>query len=401
MQSLSVPKTPVPMTSIETQHAMQSEALSNARRGLPSASGMERMILCPGSWHLERSIEIEEIPSRSAIDGAILHEVLAGLRPETGLSDRQLWVVSRCHQIVAELEEQLGFPRDVEGRRTIVEERFWYYDEAHTELFSGQLDFAAVIGNRGLIVDYKTGSGPVTPTAENYQMRASAVLLAHNFELDEVFVAIVQPLADNETSVVRYGREDLRRAEVDMLVGLRIAATSSPVRVPGEKQCRYCKAKGICPEVRVQVLDLLPPPTTANGGLDAKNRPPVIPALSGEELAELLPKLDIVEKVIREIRRQAKDLLERQPDAIDGYRLREGAERRSVRDVEEAFRRLADVMTPEQFASCCNVQIGRLEEMLRAVTGETMSRSKEILDELLGEVIERRPTERSIDRGAP
>jgi hypothetical protein len=381
------------MTSLERLNAEQTEALKIDRRGLPSASGMERLVLCSGSWLLERTVEIDETPSRSALDGTMLHEILAGLRPDTGLSDRHLFVVRRCHEIVAELERQLEFPRDVDDRRTIVEERFWYYDESHRELYSGQMDYAAVIGNRGLIVDYKTGSGPVTPTAENYQMRASAVLLAHNFELDEVYVAIVQPLAENETAVVRYGREELRRAEVDILVGLRMAMASDPVRTPGDKQCRYCRAKGVCPEVRVQVLDLIP---RSNGAAPAAASP--LPALSGAELAELLPKLELAEKVIREIRRQAREVLDRDPNAIDGYRLREGAERRSVRDVVEAYRRLSDVLTPEQFAACCSVQIGRLEEMFREVTGETAARSKEILEELLGDTIDRRPTDRAIDR---
>lgn len=383
----------------ELQNAMlQTEALNNARKGLPSASGMERLILCPGSWHLERTIEYEDSPSRSALDGSMLHEVLAGLRPETGLSDRHLWIVRRSQQIVLELENTLGFPRDNADRRDVVEERFWYYDEGYGELYSGQMDYGVVIGNRGLIVDYKTGSGPVTPTAENFQMRASAVLLAHNFDLDEVFVAIVQPLAANETSVVRYGREELRRAEVDILVGLRLAAAEQPVRTPGDKQCRYCRAKALCPEVRVQVMDFVPLAGAGDGAPHAKPGAIAVPQLGGEELAGLLPKLEIVEKVIREIRRQSKDLLDRDPEAIEGYRLREGAERRSIRDVQEAFRRLADVLTPEQFAAACNVQIGRLEEVVREATGETAARAREIVEELLGDTIDRRPNEKSIDR---
>ncbi|HVK40313.1 MAG TPA: DUF2800 domain-containing protein [Candidatus Kapabacteria bacterium] len=385
------------MTSLETLNALQTEALKIDRKGHPSASGMERLILCSGSWQLERTVEIHEAPSRSALDGSMLHEVLAGLRPDTGLSERHQFVVRRCHEIVEELERELAFPRDAEGRRVIVEERFWYYDEDHRELYSGQMDYAAVIGSRGLIVDYKTGTGPVTPTAANWQMRASAVLLAHNFELDEVFVAIVQPLAEQDTSVVRYSREDLRRAEVDILVGLRMANAKDAARTPGDRQCRYCRAKALCPEVRGEVLGLVPA-SVASAGTLPRRQHVTLPTLSGQELAELLPKLELAEKVIREIRRQAKDTLERDPTAIEGYRLREGSERRNVRDVEEAYRRLKDILTPEQFAACCNVQLGRLEEMLRAVTGESMARSREILDELLGDTIDRRPTDRSIDR---
>ena len=384
------------MTQIEIQQEQNTGEIASARRGMPSASGIERLILCPGSWQLEQTIEIEESPSRSALDGTMLHEILAGFRSEEGLSDRHLFVVRRCHQIVAELEHTLDFPRDAEHRRAIVEERFWYYDEHQRELYSGQMDYAVVIGNRGLIIDYKTGSGPVTPTAENYQMRASAVLLAHNFELDEVYVAIVQPLADNDTSVVRYGREDLRRAEVDVLVGLRLATGVNPPRLPGDRQCRYCRAKGLCPEVRTQVLDLLPP--SSDPLTQARRGVPPLPTLEGSELAELLPKLDLADRVIREIRRQAKELLDRRPDAIEGYRLREGAERRAIRDVEEAYRRLSTILTPEQFAACCNVQIGRLEDVVREVTGETAARAREIVDEVLGETIDRRPTDRALER---
>ncbi|MBC8145965.1 MAG: DUF2800 domain-containing protein [bacterium] len=386
------------MTQLEIQNALQTEALNLARKGLPSASGMERMILCPGSWQLERAIEVEDSPSRSALDGTMLHEVLAGLRSDDGLSERHQFVVQRCRQIVAELEESLGFPRDGVGRRVIVEERFWYYDEGYGDLYSGQMDYGVVIGNRGLIVDYKTGTGPVTPTAENYQMRASAVLLAHNFDLDEVHVAIVQPLAVNDTAVVRYGREELRRAEVDILVGMRLAAAAGAVRVPGERQCRYCRAKGVCPEVRTQVLDLVPLAAAGNGSTMSKRGHLTLPVQSGAELARLLPKLDLAEKVIREVRRQAKEILERNPDAIDGYRLREGAERRGIRDVEEAFRRLAHILTPVQFASSCSLQLGRLEEVVRDATGESAERAREIVQELLGDAIDRRPNERSLDR---
>src|SRR5687768_4146016 len=115
------------MTQIEIQNALQTEALAIARKGLPSASGMERMILCPGSWQLERTIELDDSPSRSALDGTMLHEILAGLRSEDGLSERHQWVVQRCRAIVGELEITLGFPSDAVGRRAIVEERFWYY----------------------------------------------------------------------------------------------------------------------------------------------------------------------------------------------------------------------------------------------------------------------------------
>src|SRR5512133_2927202 len=121
------------------------------RRGLPSASGIERIVLCPASWRLERDRRDEDAPTRSALDGTIMHEVLAGIRGEEGLSDKHLWVVRRCRQMVLDLEVRLGYSAPHPDRREIVEERFWYYDGNERELYSGQMDYAVVLGRRGLI----------------------------------------------------------------------------------------------------------------------------------------------------------------------------------------------------------------------------------------------------------
>jgi hypothetical protein len=365
------------------------------RKGLPSASGMERIMLCPGSWQLESSMEEVDVPSRAALEGSMLHEVLAGNRPAEGLTERQLWIVQRCRELLAVLQSQLGFAEDYPGSRTLVEERLWFYDEEYRPIYSGQMDYAIVDGTRGLLVDYKTGGAPVTPSGENYQMRSQAVLLAHNFELEEVYVAILQPLAADPIAVARYGPDDLRLAEIDVLAGLDAAIQLNPVRIPGERQCRYCRAKPLCPEVRSQALSLVPPQSIV---VDRPSGKLVVPTLTGEQLSELLPKLEIAEKVIREIKRQAKDLLEEQPDAIEGYQLKQGAERRTIANAQEAYARLSSLLTPEQFAACCSVQIGKLEELLREALGESMRGARQQLDELLGDVVERKPSERSLDR---
>jgi hypothetical protein len=358
---------------------------------------MERLVLCPGSWELTQQVEDAEIPTRSALEGTLIHEVLAGFRSEEGLTDRQAWVVKRSREIVVELERQLGFDGPDEERKVLVEDRIWYYDEANAELFSGQLDYAVVSSKRGLIVDYKTGSGPVTATSANYQMRASAVLLAHNYELEEVFVAIVQPLTDTPTSVVRYDSGELRRAEIDVLVALQIAMMAGARRVPGEKQCRYCRAKAQCPEARTVVEELAQLGATPIAPVAATGAT-AVSSLTDAELAALLPKLELAEGVIRELRQAARRRMEDNPGAFPGYRLRGGYDRRFVIDAARAYERLADVLTPEQFAACCTLQLGRTEETIARVNGETNAAARQILELLLGDLIQRRAAERGIEK---
>ena len=367
------------------------------RRGIPSASGIERLVLCPGSWLLEQSMPPVEEASRPALEGTMLHAVLAGGRGLEGLTDRQLWIVERCRALAEDLCEQLGFAGDGVDARRLVEERLWYNFDDGQPAFSGQMDVAIIEGRRGLVIDYKTGTGPVTPTWENYQMRSQAVLLARSFDLSEVYVSIVQPMADQPVSVALYGPEDLRLAELEMLASLRIAHQESAERIVGDRQCRYCRAKGVCPEVQSHAMTLVSPEMlrTTPGATTGR---PVLPELSAGELQELLPKIEIAESVIREVKRQAKVLLEREPEAINGFRLKPGSERRTVVDTQEAYSRLSDVISPERFAACCSLQIGKLEVAYREATGSSARSAREQLDAILGDALQRKQSEASIER---
>jgi hypothetical protein len=279
-----------------------------------------------------------------------------------------------------------------------VEDRLWYRFDDGRPAFSGQVDYAVVQERRGLAIDYKTGSSPVVASRENYQMRAQAVLLARAFALEEVYVAIVQPLAERPVTVALYRQEELKLAELDLLFGLQLAHSDEPERTPGERQCRYCRGRSICPENQEGTVTFVPAPLVQ---IDRLNEAVAVPALNGEQLAELLPKIEIAEKVIREIRRQAKAVLENDPTAIGGYRLKPGAARRVIVDPREAFSRLASVLSPEEFAACCSVQIGRLEETFRRATGESSRDAREMLAEILGDAVEKRSVDPTLERRDP
>ena len=56
---------------------------TDVREGRPSASGFERLVLCPGSWLAERACRVEEPESEAAAMGTRLHSHMEhGTLPE-------------------------------------------------------------------------------------------------------------------------------------------------------------------------------------------------------------------------------------------------------------------------------------------------------------------------------
>ena len=71
------------------------------RKNLPSASGIERIMLCPGSWQLEQQCPALP-PGEDAVQGTLIHEALAKNDP-AGLSDEQTETFMKCLALEAEL----------------------------------------------------------------------------------------------------------------------------------------------------------------------------------------------------------------------------------------------------------------------------------------------------------
>lgn len=221
--------------------------LSDDRRGVPSASGLERLILCPGSWRMQRGIPLDVGQGHRAVIGSRMHDVLAGLRPIEELSATQQQIVRSAHEHAERLLAELGL--DGDGATRIIEERLWMHYRDGAPAFSARFDLAVVHGGTGLVLDYKTGSGSVTPPESNPQLQAQAVLLLRHHRLEQVYAAIVQPRADEAVSVARYDADSLRTIEADLFAALRAAMEEDAPLVPGHRQCRHCRARRSCPAV--------------------------------------------------------------------------------------------------------------------------------------------------------
>lgn len=341
--------------------------MTSERPNHPTASGVERLVLCPGSWQLEQKAPPQE-QSEDAATGDRIHAILAG--KEVDASEEEKECAKTCEALTEKLISDL-FRTTSKGAVILREKRFHLPGVE----FSGKPDFVLIDGGMALIVDYKTGRGDVADSSGNWQLLSLAVLIRWAFpEVEKIYVAIIQPWVSPQTSACAYEAGHLRVATETLVSKLSDAHIPDAKRIPGEKQCKYCKAKSICPEAQSQVAALVP----ADYGAMA-------PAVIGQ----LLEKCIVAEGVIESIRTRAKEILFQAPDAIPGWSLEPGAKRRIITNTEKAYQNLAHVLTGQEFASCCKVTLGKLEKLVQKNRKMTANEAKDLINkELSGVIIE-------------
>lgn len=356
---------------------VETAPVADERERLPSASGMERLALCPGSFLLEVE-HGEKTTSDDAALGNRIHDWLAWRKVTLAPEEQELADAcdAQAKRVYDEWESSHRLAVNIE---TVREQRIWARDaDGLGRTWSGKPDLVSVIecaGNirRALVIDYKTGRGDVTQAAGNMQLRALAVLVAEEFSVTEVRVAIVQPLAGPPT-VCDYTETDLAvsRVEIDAIV--RRATTPGQERKPNPAACKWCSAKHACPEGRNLALAMAQP-LARDGG---------VILLTPEEMAGFLHAARAAEAIIESVREKARRMLEADANAIPGWRLKPGVARESITNPQLVFDRVAALGgTPEKFLAAVTVAKGKLEAIVRELTGDKGKGLKARMDDIL------------------
>lgn len=329
--------------------------MSDERKGLPSASSAQRYALCPGSFMLEHSVQEPDTTGADAQIGNRIHGFLAG--DEVTLDETEQHVADFCRIQEIDLVKTV-FPFQ-EGLYITRERRFWAFDDDFQKSWSGKPDVVYHDSTRALVIDYKTGRGAVEPAVGNLQLRALAVLVNNSFgSFSEITVAIIQPLAGEPTTCT-YGAGDLVRA------GIEINRLMSDIRKPGQPRnpsadaCKYCRAKGICPEAQAEVNKL--PTLVPRDGLEI--------VMTHEQIAEFLAKAPLAEAVIESVRGKARRMLEA-GHAIPGWKLKPGSVRETIIQPETVFGRFVEAGgTQAQFVGAISITKTKLREAVKVATG--------------------------------
>jgi hypothetical protein len=335
--------------------------MSDERLGLPSASSASRYAACLGSWQLEKQIA-EGAATSDATIGNRIHAALA-MEPVENLTSDETWTIDRCREQELELVKAT-FPEATEEPNVWREKRLWSIDDRGVKLWSGKPDVIYVVGSAGLIIDYKSGRGAVENAAENLQLRCLVALLDENFgfTFDRITVAIVQPLA-GPPSVAVYESADIRNAIAESADLMEQIQKIGHPRTPSESACKYCKGKPFCPEARE--LAVAGPLTNAPEGIT----PDAIAAtLTSSHLAQFLDRAAQAEAVIEACRAEARRRLA-EGDTIEGWTLKEGAVRETIKDTETVYLRFIESGgTYEDIMPAITINKTKLKDALKVAT---------------------------------
>ncbi len=195
---------------------------------------------------------------------------------------------------------------------------------------TGTCDFCAlVVGGWLVVADFKYGRGVPVQCEENPQLMtyASALVRSLRQHVHRVRLVIFQPRLSREPQVWETTVEHIdefaaaakAKAERAMkLVGAEALTTDD--LCPGEAQCRFCRAKPVCPALRQKVAD----ETRADFEIVPTESAPTVPALvvpeTGEALSRALPWLETIEKWCDAVRKAAMSQLE-QGNQVPGFKL--------------------------------------------------------------------------------
>ncbi len=364
----------------------------DVRGGKPSASGMQRLALCPGSWQAEAKCP----PSGDSADSAMgtrLHKCM-----ETGEMPEDAEEREACEWCMAmEIEFAKTLLDGVETAHCR-EARWWDKERK----FSGQADVVYYNAETGdvLICDYKFGRGEVAPTAHNHQLAALALLAVDNLpSVRKIYVCILQPFASRhpEPRLWDASQADALRNGIYGIIA--DAETPQAPLTPGEKQCKYCRALATCPAVSLQLR------TASVDDITEANWTALTPAqkLQAYDLATLAKRWAArVEELVK------TDLKAGTP--VDGLTLGKPRKTFKITDPAGAFRKLNSVyprdFTPELFTSCCTVSLSKLDipaHRFRKADGmsSNATQSKEWLRKTLAECGSYVESEPAIERLKP
>lgn len=336
---------------------------TDPRRGHTSASSAAADLACPGRHLAQIGIPEPEKPNDWAAIGSAVDDALNRLDPSK-LTLEQHEVYDQCLDIEAKVIERF-FDRNTAPLKYWRQERFWVRFAVEDQQFehSGQPDLIVRAGPRALIIDRKALYGDVPEAPDNLQLRDYACLIKGQLLITgDIGTVIVQPRVTLTPQVCVYTPSDLERATADMFE--RVIASNDPRsgRVPGDMQCRYCRAKTQCLEYQGWAASTLPVPKYI---LDAPMN-----QWTPEQWVMFLERRTAAQQFLDDGVAFAKGIVEKSPSFIPGWGLKPGNKVETITDPQGVFNRFASVGgTLEQFMGCVSVGKGKLREAVSQASG--------------------------------
>lgn len=206
----------------------------------------------------------------------------------------------------------------------------------------GTADCILIHGDTIHVIDFKYGKNPNgrVSAERNPQMQIYALGAYEAYKMlypiRRVVLSIVQPRLPDGTTTWETTLEDLLEFGQIVKDKATLAMRGEGDFAPGEKTCRYCKAKGVCRARAEENVRL----AFADG---YRKKPPLI---SNEELGEYLRQGGDIAKWLSDL----QDIALRKclaGEEVPGWKAVEGRGSRDWADLDKAFRHLKEAGVPE------------------------------------------------------
>ncbi len=316
-----------------------------------SPSGAHRWMVCHGSVALEAPFP--DSSSSFAAEGTLAHEIaseclISGADPaqvigQPAIVDGFDFIIDQT--MVDHVKDYMKLVREyAEGGELLVEKRVGIGHLTGEEGAGGTSDAIIIKGSEIIIVDLKYGMGVRVDADNNPQLMIYALGALNEYDLigdfDTVTMVIHQPRL-NHVSEYSIPISELLTFADDVRHAADKVRWEDPALVPGEKQCKFCKAKAVCPALRAEMADVVGGSADLSDFADLVARE-ITSETSDNYLPVAMSKIEMIEQWCKAVRAETeRRLLAGQP--VTGYKLVEGrAGNRDWRDakvVEEMMKK--------------------------------------------------------------
>jgi len=380
-----------------------------------SASGFEQKMLCPGSHVLQAGLP--NTSSKYAAEGTAAHQVLTWALQESRPAAAYIGRLLQVEGFEFEVDEDMAghvqicidYVQDAAGDNGVilVDQRVNYatYLDVPEASAWGTADVIIIRDEELIVVDFKYGRGVDVRAEENPQLMLYALGTVAQYGLaadfSRVRVVISQPRARSAPSefdltveeLETWGRTVGRSAvlKCQAAEGLHGAeAWESTFLTPGEKQCKFCRAKATCPALAEKVEQTVGADfedievTETRVRLFKEDASFIKPSLIASHLATV----DLIEDWCKSVRAEAERRL-LAGDTVPGFKLVQGKKgnrawsnvadaeaylRKSVRlPVEKAYdMKLISPATAEKLAKAGDIgerQWAKVQELITQKDG--------------------------------
>lgn len=282
-----------------------------------SPSKAHRWVLCPGSVKAESAFP--DTSGAAAVDGTHSHTLLE--RALTDDLDPTMYVgkllddhegefivdKERAQRVAMAYAHVQHRAKELDALMVVAESRVNPANLLGRDDCSGTVDVQIHAGTHVDIIDYKDGMG-VVDAKDNQQLELYALgVLADNPHIQSVRMTIIQPkLAQRGMKAIT----SYDMLAIDLLARVEqykaaAAATDNPDAplVPGESQCKFCKAKGSCSALASNVMEALSMFQSIDIAQQAADKNPN--ELSDQQIREIVESAPLVRQLLEAVEAEA------------------------------------------------------------------------------------------------